>query len=74
MIFSDKLNTLVEDSINKYIPEGKDPYLHVDRREVMREMIYKILGTSGFPVTKVTIISLCKNWRVVLEARYSVLN
>ena len=58
----------------KYIPEGKHKYLHVDSREAWVEVVVYLLDNKLVNQDMTSIKALAINWETLLVKRYSALN
>ena len=58
----------------RHIPEGKHKYLHVEPRQMWRDIMIELLEAKAIPM-KVSLLSKCAvNWEVLLTQRLSIQN
>jgi len=74
MIITPEIEETIDSLVERWIPEGKDKFLHVEPRLYMKEMIVRLLETNKIPPKLVVVNSLIKNWRSFLHKRFGTLN
>jgi hypothetical protein len=74
MIITPEIEETIDSLVERWIPEGKDKFLHVEPRSYMKEMIINLLETNKIPPKLVLVNSLLKNWRPFLYKRFGTLN
>ncbi len=58
----------------KHIPEGRHKFLHVEPREMWRDLMIELLESKAIPM-KVSMLSKCAvNWEAILTQRLSIQN
>jgi len=66
--------SMVSELVDKYVPAGIDPLLHIDRRKTMQTLILRLLDKEAIPHSIAAIISICKEWKSVLCERSAYAN
>jgi len=66
----EEINTVV----NRHVPFGKDPILHVDRRKIMVNIIEKYASQGVVPLNRVNLLYLAKSWNSILHQRAQLSN
>jgi len=74
MTITPEIEETIDSLVERWIPEGKDKFLHVEPRSYMKEMVVYLLKTNKIPPKLVIINSLIKNWRPFLHKRLGTLN
>ena len=67
MKISDVLLEEITIVVNRYVPKGRDPMLHVDRRNAMIKVISKMALKGNVPLNRINILYLAKNWNNILH-------
>jgi len=65
---------IVSELVDKYVPAGIDPLLHVDRRKTMQTLILRLLDKEAIPHSITAIIGTCKEWKSILCERSAYAN
>jgi hypothetical protein len=74
MTITPEIEETIDSLIERWIPEGKDKFLHVEPRSYMKEMIVHLLETNKIPPKLAIVNSIIKNWRSFLHKRFGTLN
>lgn len=74
MEISKSTQIVVNRVIERYIPEGRDPLLLVNRRELMESIILQLVEREVLSGSLTAIADICKNWEKVLHQRAAYAN
>lgn len=74
MTITPEIEETIDALIQRWIPEGRDSYLHIEPRPYMKEMIVKLLLNSTIPPKLNYVTAIVRNWRVFLMKRFGTLN
>ena len=65
---------ILDSLASRYIPEGKHPHLHINSREAWVSMMAGLLERGYIRFKMALLVKYAKNWNVVLQTRFSLLN
>jgi len=68
------LEKFVIKQIEYYIPEGIDPFLHINCRAFMYDLIDTLIEDRKIPPKLAVIKYLCMNYKRMIQQKLSVLN
>ena len=71
---TDYLDKFVIKMIEHYIPEGIDPYTHINMRAFMYDIIETLIEEGKVPPKLAVIKYLCMNYKQMIYQKLSVLN
>lgn len=74
MEVSKSTQIVVNKVIERYIPEGRDPLLLINRREIMESIILQLVERGVLTGSLTAIADMCKNWEEVLHQRAAYAN
>jgi hypothetical protein len=74
MEVSKSIQIVVSKVIERYVPEGRDPLLLVNRREIMESIILQLVERGILSGSLVAIADMSKNWEEVLHQRAAYAN
>jgi hypothetical protein len=73
-MMKDVLHETLEELAERYIPEGRHKFLHVDSRKAWKELMLVMLKT-GIIRRKLSLITKCAvNWETLLVQKLSIQN
>lgn len=64
----------VEQIIEQYVPNEKDPYTHNIPRQEMKKIVFDLIEDDVIPLNKKAITLICKEWKTLLWTKISILN
>jgi len=73
-MMTDYLEKFVIKMIEHYIPEGIDPYTHINMRAFMYDLIETLIEEQKIPPKLAVIKYLCLNYKQMIYSKLSVLN
>jgi Cys-tRNA synthase (O-phospho-L-seryl-tRNA:Cys-tRNA synthase) len=74
MITSSYLEKFVLKSVQKYVPEGIHPELHINCQAHMYEIIMTLIKEGRTPAKLSIVTYLSKSYKDILYSKYSQLN
>lgn len=75
MEYNSNIDSFIDDIVERYIPAGIDPYLHIDRRKMMKKLITSLLQREDSKTfTLAQIIIMSKDWESYLYHRAALYN
>jgi hypothetical protein len=74
MVVTKYIDRFINNLINKHIPEGIDPLLHVNSRDEIRKLILHTLQHKNYPLRLSHIKWVIINYKKILYNNLSVLN
>lgn len=74
MNITPEIEETIDSLIERWIPEGKDRYFHIEPRPYMKDMIMTLLTKNTIPPKLGYVSAIIKNWRHFLEKRFGTLN
>jgi len=73
-MLNDTLHEALEELAERYIPEGRHKFLHVDSRESWKELMLVILK-AGIVKKRLSLITKCAmSWETLLVQKLSIQN
>ena len=64
----------IEDIIDKYVPNKKDPFTHNIPSQEMKRIVMDLVEDEVIPLNKKDITLVCKEWKTLLWTKQSILN
>jgi len=74
MIISEYLDKFIIKMVEKYVPEGVDPMLHINTRAFMYDLITTLIEEEKVPPKLAIIKYLLMNYKQMIYSKLSVLN
>ena len=74
MNITPEIEETIDNLIIRWIPPGKDKFLHVEPRSYMKDMIIHLLVNNTIPPKLNYVMAIIKNWREFLNKRFGALN
>lgn len=71
---TDYLEKFIIKQIEHYIPEGVDPYTHINTRAFMYDLITTLIEEKKVPPKLAVIKYLCLNYKKMIYEKLSTLN
>ena len=73
-MLNDTLHETLEELAERYIPEGRHKFLHVDSRKAWKDLMLVMLK-AGIIRRKLSLITKCAvNWETLLVQKISIQN
>lgn len=74
MITTEYIHKFIDHTINKYIPEGIDPILHINARVEIKSVIMYLLKNKQLPLKLSYIKLIIIDYKEILYKKYAILN
>ena len=68
------INKFIDHTINKYVPEGIDPILHINARKETKSVLLQLIKNNQIPLKLSYIKLVIVGYKEILSAKYSILN
>ena len=74
MVTTEYIHKFINHTIEKHVPKGIDPILHIDARAEIKSVIMQLLKNNQLSLKLSYIKLVIMDYREILHAKYSVLN
>ena len=74
MIVTNDTKELIQQYIDRYVPEGIDEWYHIDRQRHMFDIVEVLIEKDIIEPDPIDIKETCKNWDGMLFKKFGLLN
>jgi hypothetical protein len=74
MATTEYIHKFINHTIEKHIPKGIDPVLHIDARRETKSIIMQLLKNEQLPLKLSYIKLIILDYKEILYAKYAILN
>lgn len=68
------INKFIDHTIEKYVPKGIDPILHINTRKEIKSVLLQLIKNNQIPLKLSYIKLIIIDYREILSVKYSILN